>query len=517
MSAPDITIFHYHVRSGGVTSVILLSIRAIASEMPEVRRIRLVVGEEPDAGLRVLLSSIASRSGAPRVEIETAPELGYLPPGRRASADPERLAQLLLERWGGALWWVHNYHLGKNPPFTEALLSIARARPGQRILFHIHDLPEAGRFENLKELHRSVTLPLYPILPNLRYLVINEQDRRLLLGAGLPGEIVSLLNDPVASQSLPEADARQTRRRLAEGFGREFPGYRPDSPILLYPVRTIRRKNVLEAGLLAALCPDSPNVIVTLPGVSPKELPYSRAVEERFRRGIVKGLWGIGERLAEVKLDFPSLAASADRIISTSLQEGFGYLFVDSLRWGKPLVARRLPILDGIGDLLDSPAVRLYDRILVPIDPSARSRLLAAYDRYLDGVAEELIRPDALRAEIRELLAQEAVDFSYLPLEAQSHAIEKSADPGYRSELVGLNARLLDGLERLPAPEPALAEAVERRFGFSSYAEAFRGILDSFDRGPSLALEADAARSDEVHRRLCAASQVPESFRLILA
>ena len=513
MKREDIVIFHYHVRSGGVTSVILLSIRAIAAELPEVRRIRLVVGEEPDARLRSVLSSIAAGAGAPRVEIETVPELRYTLPGQKALPDPDGLSRLLVERWGGALWWVHNYHLGKNPPFTQALLSVAGERAEQRILFHIHDLPEAGRLENLKELHRSVTLPLYPALPNVRYLVINEQDRRLLVEAGLPGEIVFLLHNPVSSQPLPAVDSRQVRERLAESFGREFPGYSSGSPILLYPVRTIRRKNVLEAGLLSALSPDAPNLVVTLPGISPRELGYSRAIEERFRRGIVKGLWGIGDRLPEAGLDFPALAASADRLVSTSLQEGFGYLFVDSLRWRKPLVARRLDILDGIADLLSSPAVRLYEQLLVPIDPAERAELLAAYDRSIDDVEGALIHPDALRAAIRSRLTREAADFSFLPLEAQSRVIEASGDPGVRAELVRMNARLLEGLDRMAAPAAALGEAVERRFGFPSYAAALREILGSFDR---VSIPA-GAQGEDVHRRLCAASEVPENFRLLLA
>ncbi len=513
MRLRDIVIFHYHVRSGGVTSVILLSIRAIAAELPEVRRIRLVVGEEPDAKLQAVLSSIASAAGAPRVEIETFPELRYTLPGQAALPDPARIARLLTERWGGALWWVHNYHLGKNPPFTQALLSVAGERPEQRILLHIHDLPEAGRFENLKELHRSVTLPLYPALPNVRYAVINEQDRRLLVEAGLPEEVVLLLHNPVSPQSLPEVDSLQVRRRLADRFEHEFPSFDAGKPLLLYPVRTIRRKNVLEAGLLSALSPDASNLIVTLPGISPKELRYSAAVQDSFRRGIVKGLWGIGDRLAEADLDFPALAASADRIVSTSIQEGFGYLFVDSLRWRKPLVARRLDILDGIADLLGSPSVRQYEQLLVPIDASGRAELIAAYDRYIDSVEDALIRPDGLRAALRANLASEAVDFSYLSLEVQIRVLEACADPGVRSELLRMNAELLDGLERMPPPAPDLGEAVERRFGFPSYAAALRGVIGSFDR----VFPPGSARGDEVHESLCAASEVRESFRLLLS
>lgn len=539
MSAPDIVIFHYHVRSGGVTSVILLSIQAIAAEMQEVRRIRLVVGEEPDEGLLALIAAIGRSSGGSlRVEVETCPELGYAGSGPQLlgqagtgrpsgdsgpEAESRRIARLLSERWGGALWWVHNYHLGKNPPFTQALLDIASEYPDQRMLLHIHDLPEAGRFENLRQLHTSVTRPLYPALRNVRYLVINDRDRRLLLDAGLSRELVFLVNNPVSAQPLPAVDPQEVRARLSTHFGRKFPAFDPASPLLFYPVRAIRRKNLLEAGLIASLSPERPNLVVTLPGVSPRELRYSRAVEESFERGAIKGLFGIGERLPAAGLDFPAVAAAADRIVSTSFQEGFGYLFADSLRWGKPLVARSLDTLGGIADLLDPASVRLYDRLLVPLDGGERAALLSAYDRYLDGIRSGLSRPSETREAVRRLVAGSAADFSYLPLEGQLRVVERATDPSYRSELVSMNAGLFDGLERLVAPRPELGEAVAERFGFPRYAQALRGAIASFDRIDSA--EGEQRRGEtagrpfggEVHAKLCVASETPENLRLLLA
>ena len=58
---------------------------------------------------------------------------------------------MLQERFGGdnAVWWVHNYHLGKNPLFTEALLRLAADPRGPRLVLQPHDFPEAGQIPGI--------------------------------------------------------------------------------------------------------------------------------------------------------------------------------------------------------------------------------------------------------------------------------------------------------------------------------------------------------------------------------
>ncbi len=513
MKAPEIVVFHYHLRPGGVTSVILHSVRAIAAEMPEIERIRIVAGEEPDGKLREALVAAGRPKGRPVIEIDVASELGYAASDRAAFPDVDRIERLLLDRWGGRLWWVHNYHIGKNPALTQALLAVASSRPEQPMLLHIHDLPEAGRFENMRDLEGTVSLPLYPLLPNVRYAVINDHDRRLLIDAGLPSEVVHLLHNPVEAGGIPAVRASEIRKRLADSFGALFPAFRADSPQLFYPVRAIRRKNVHEAALLAKLSPDHPNLIVTLPGVSARERGYSSSLEAAFKSGRIKGMFGIGESLSQAGIDFPSLAAATDRVVSTSVQEGFGYLFADSLRWGKPLVARNLATLGGIADLLRPDAARLYDRLLVPLEVGERSRLAAAYDRHIDRIASSLLAPQAARDRIHELLRDEAVDYSYLSVEIQSELIDAAESSAFCSEVRRMNRALFDGIEGLAPPASSAATSLTKHFGYSAHVDALRAIIASFD----LVLPDVEVGAEVVQQRLRTSLETPEYLRLLLA
>ncbi len=103
------------------------------------------------------------------------------------------------------------------------------------------------------------------------------------------------------------------RRRLACAFRDRSLSFHPESPLLLYPVRTVRRRNVLEAGLL-----------VSLPGLKRTEIVYSRLVEQCFHEGLIPGLWGIGEDLAEAGLSFRDTVQASDLVVSTAVRDGCG-------------------------------------------------------------------------------------------------------------------------------------------------------------------------------------------------
>ena len=177
----DLVIFHHHLMPGGVTSVIRLGAEALLKHSSRVSRIRIVAGRLPENGPSI-----------PGAQITCMPEIDYAPapPFSRFlwKQRARHLAEILLERFGGngAVWWVHNYHLGKNPLLTEALLHIAALADGPRMILQPHDFPEAGRYDNLRALDRSITAPLYPCGPRVRYALINRRDLGLLKRAGLP-------------------------------------------------------------------------------------------------------------------------------------------------------------------------------------------------------------------------------------------------------------------------------------------------------------------------------------------
>ena len=273
--------------------MIVFSARALLTLRSDISEFRLVTGEEEGtAAAMERIRDGLERDAADRLRLDVLPELAYAEQGGSGAAagEVERTAERLEARYDkDTLWWVHNYHLGKNPVFTAALM---RAAGGGRrnMLFHIHDFPECGRRENRERLDGVLEGPPYPNGPHIRYAVINERDRRILADGGL-GDAVSLLSNPVPRPPQGEGGGSALRAALAERCGKDNPGFMPDAPILLYPVRAIRRKNVLEAALLARVLDEPANLIVTLKGESDQEKGYSSAVEGAFRDGSIPGVW----------------------------------------------------------------------------------------------------------------------------------------------------------------------------------------------------------------------------------
>jgi hypothetical protein len=511
----DLVIFHYHFDSGGVAGVVARAVRAFREGLGgEIGSIRLVSGRSAEA----LAAGLECSS-------VTWPELDYLDPDAytsgRAVADAReeagRLAERLRMSFGGrdTLWWIHNHHLGKNPVLTQALLEIAAACPEQRMLLQIHDFPERARFDNLRFLRRIITLPPYPLGRGVHYAVLNPVDHRLLLASGVPAERVTLLENPLAPYHSGARDRPGLRRLLAASSG-AF-SFRPEDHLLLYPIRAIRRKNVLEAVLLTRLLGEDCTLAVTLPGTSKAERPYSELLEQTYSKGRVRGLWKIGTFLEELGVSFADLIAAADMVISTSVQEGFGYLFANTLQWGLPLAARDLDTLEGLKSLFRGYPACFYDNLACPLDAARLARLSKLYKRKLAGLADLLPRGmlTNLENEFTRLFAAGDVDFSYLPPDLQAGVLKALDSESTLERLREANAGLIRGIRVLldsSLPEAAhMREQVEERFGYAGYARRFRRLCQTWPQpaAPARVAEADIAEA------VMAACLNKESIRIL--
>jgi hypothetical protein len=489
----DLKIFHYHFLTGGVGTVVHQALTAFHAHLPEIRSIELVAGRIPE-GIRI------SRYND---KWTVVPEIDYRDPGKgdkkETAAEAGKLAQQLLDSFGSddSLWWVHNFHLGKNAVFTQALLQIIYSGQPQRIILQIHDFPECGRFQNLRYLLNTLSLDPYPVSPWVRYAVLNQRDRNILIQGGVPAQAVFLLENPVFQARVPEQRNPATLKRA---FGKSFPRFDPLAPLLLYPIRTIRRKNAMEAVLLCLLLEAPANILITLPGVSAAEKPYSDVVEKIFADRLCPGLWGIGTALERVNLSFEDLVAASDLVLSTSVQEGFGYLFINSLLWSLPLAARDLDVLEGLKGLFAEYPACFYDRILVPFaeGPSLRN----AYRRKILSLSDLLPEEEEQRLlnSTETLVQDDLVDFSYLPVAEQDRFLRELAG----SEKAGIcrreNRSTLAEIEALLSSSTAhggresgwrneLRFEVQRRFGAAAYAEGFRSLTASFGTGPASSAE----------------------------
>jgi hypothetical protein len=228
---------------------------------------------------------------------------------------------------------VHNPTLAKN----QYLLSILKKlqQNGLNLLLQIHDFAEDGR--PLAYFHES-----YP--PDCHYSVINQRDYQILLKAGLKPEGLHLMEntvtEPVVSQK-PEAD----------------------NPMVLYPIRAIRRKNIGEAILLSIFLKPDHQVAITLPPNSQadiisylgwKKFAGNLELNVTFDQGLNR--------------NFETLVMSAESLVSTSINEGFGFSFLEPWLFGKLLWGRRL--VDVCRDF-ESSGIRLqhlYSSLYVPLE-----------------------------------------------------------------------------------------------------------------------------------------------------
>lgn len=499
----DLKIFHYHFLTGGVATVVQQALKAFHAHLPEIRSIELVAGRIPE-GIRRAVSGYKGKC-------TVVPEIDYRDQGKgdkkQTAAEAGKLARHLLDSFGSddSVWWVHNFHLGKNAVFTQALLQIIDSGQPQRIILQIHDFPECGRFENLRYLLNTLTLDPYPLSPWVRYAVLNQRDRNILVQSGLPARIVFLLENPVFQDRVPE-QRNSVRDALNRVFGKSFPRFDPQAPLLLYPIRTIRRKNAMEAILLCLLLEAPANILITLPGVSAAEKSYSAVVEKIFADGLCSGLWGIGTALERVNLSLEDLVACSDLVLSTSVQEGFGYLFINSLLWSLPLVARDLDILEGLKGLFAEYPAYFYDRIVVPFTEGRSLR--QAYRSKIQSLSDLLPEEEKHRllGSAETLLQDDLVDFSYLPVAEQDGFLRELA----AGEKLGIcrrgNGRTLSALQTLLSSQTDRGGwesgwsdnqrgEVRRRFGAATYAEGFRSLTASFGTQLESPAEATGARA----------------------
>ncbi len=525
MKIDKIAVFHYHLLPGGVTSVISGGMEAVIRYIPAVKEILLITGNAENSGSIIQqLKHEAEDAGRKDITIEShhLPLAGYL---EKIDGNPDKmadkLAEIMTELFGNYIWWIHNYHIGKNSVFTRAVIRTIRHNQGQRIYLQIHDFPESGRFTNLMTLKGIEEL--YPLRAGVHYITINQRDRNILIKAGIPEKSVTLLANPVKSRklSLPadKEDKIEIRRKMEIRWGKEFPGWNPEARTAFYPVRSIRRKNILEGGLLALLSPDPLNLIVTLPGVSTQEKDYSALVKTLFTSGTIPGIWGTGLEREDPFLSFSNIERACDLVLSTSLQEGFGYMFIEAAIWGKKLFCRKLDVLDEIIPVLSPKRITTYDKLLVPWN----SRLmLSTREEYINHISAltDILPPsitNELENKVFGITGGDTVDFSFLSISGQAEILNAIAkDPGFRRETAELNIKTLLELtsavtkQSIPAGNREI-DQIESFFGLPDFARKLENIFSNGELDNRIFDELSSASKDSVLK----AFNTPENQRLI--
>lgn len=331
----SVVLVHYHLSRGGVTRVVESASRCLSSAgIPHV----ILSGSPPEHGTDLPVRVIDG--------------LGYLSDatGHTALRLVHALRAAAIESLGMGphVWHFHNHSLGVNLLMSEVIGILAEA--GERMVLQIHDLAEDGRPLNYPSIAESETL--YPIAPQIRYAFLNSRDRACFLRAGLPENASLVLPNPISPPATPSGSPSEEA-----------------SPLVLYAVRGIRRKNLGELFLLAALSPAGARYALTLEPVHPRWKPYYEewvAFAKDSGLPVELGVVGNREPDAGTGTTFESWLGRATHLITTSVSEGFGLGFLESAALRKPLLGRNLDMITRDHAAAGIHAGRLYDRLLVP-------------------------------------------------------------------------------------------------------------------------------------------------------
>jgi len=318
----NIAFIHYHLKLGGVTTVLTQQINVIRDTCSTL----VLSGEPPVQPFPV--------------EVVHIPQLSYSSL-YKGSVDPvlvaEKILKTLIQKWPGQecdVLHIHNPGLAKNRYFQKIIRILQQK--GVTLFLQIHDFAEDGRpalyFQNA-----------YP--SDCHYGVINSRDYRILRKAGLKKTGVHKIHNMIHTPSLT---VRKTET--------------PATDFVLYPIRAIRRKNIGEAILLSLFFKDNEILVLTLPPNSRNDIRSYTDWKQFVRNNRLKVIFDAG-----LSYSYPSLLTSANYFITTSITEGFGFSFLEPWLAGKSVWGRKLP--DVCGDFEENgiDLNHLYDRLQIPI------------------------------------------------------------------------------------------------------------------------------------------------------
>lgn len=428
-----VLIVHYHLKPGGVTTVIRRQLSALAT-----------LGVDA-----AVLSGEAQPGFGGTVSVEPALAYDEPLPGHGPATDepdPAKVAAIVaaigLEAdalGDGAVIHVHNPTIRKNGSMLAALAELAAS--GRPLVLHVHDLAEDWRPDVYSR---------QPYPDGALWAAINSFDAAALRRAGAGS--VTFLPNPVPCPARPEVAARPVG-----------PG------LLLCPVRGIRRKNLGEAVLLSLFVRPGSRVGITLPPLNPRELPHYDAWREAAARLAAPVSFGMG-----LTYGLDELYAESRAVLTTSVKEGFGMSFLEPASRGRATLGRRLPrvVPDFEQAGLSFPA--LYESIAVPggfFDADAFIRRASAV---VDAGMEAYGRPAACSgSDVISSIMEEGgtgPDYGRLDELAQAQVLETLAnDRRAMAAFIAANPfvdrwdRAADDLE--PPPLDALGPWSEAAYG----------------------------------------------------
>lgn len=398
MSHPAVAIVHYHLRRGGVTRVIQTASACLTK-----------------AGIPHVILCAAPPEGRHKLPVRIVEELGYeneMASGGSGIRIVQAMRSAVREAFGSGrvIWHLHNHSIGKNRNFCDAAGILAES--GEPLVLQYHDFAEDGRPKAYPAIADSESL--YPYAPQIVHTFINSRDRQHLIDAGLPEEHTYLHPNAVTPPAKVKPLPRRPRHRL-----------------VLYPARGIRRKNIGEVFLLAALAPKGTRFAVTLRPDNKRWIPiHDEWAAFASDTGLPVILDAVGRVAPAAKMPktFASWIRHSTHFITTSVAEGFGLGYLEPATIGKPLFGRNLPMVTNDFAAAGITPGRLYDRLLVPESwvglETLRQRLVRTMRSTLETYGHQMSNQHLERS-FEAMRYKGHLDFSNLPENLQRQVIHR--------------------------------------------------------------------------------------------
>lgn len=451
MSGYELVITHYHLNRGGVTRVIEGHLRALATLPPHQRptRVLIVSGGRSSGWDPTLAGQLPFQLDLAWLEL-----LEYDSQQDKLTSVDALYAALtsLLDRHGfhaaRTVLHVHNHSLGKVAAWPATLEKLAS--DGWRMLLQIHDFAEdqrPGNYRHMVECADGIATlqsQLYPQAAHVHYSVLTRRDADILADAGMERDRLHLLPNPVRVDQEVAAAESEKRDAAREKLFTKY-DVEPDRPYVLYPVRGIRRKNVGELLLWAALC-DQAAFGLTLAPVNPAEkTSYDRWVACSKTLGL-SVMFNVG---GSMTLD--ESYAAADAILTTSVAEGFGMVYLEGCLARKPLFGRDIPGVTADFRQQGLQFPNLVESLIVPQALIDMEKFLHSQRQLLEGLRASYgvdVSDQNSRISSDAEFEGDTIDFGRLDSVSQRSVVEQVRhDAAVRQAICELNpvvSRLID-------------------------------------------------------------------------
>ena len=249
---------------------------------------------------------------------------------------------------------------------------------------------------------------------------------------------------------------------------------------MIYPVRAIRRKNLGEFLLWAALADADELFAVSRAPQNPQEhAVYAQWVD--FAAALrLPVQFALGERWAG---SFQSLLQTAHVLMTTSVAEGFGLTFLEPWLAGRPLIGRKLPEITTAFERAGVDLTALYERLPIPLAWIDCECLRAAIQRELPRVYAAYGR-SAGAAEVQRAyvaaIHDRTVDFGRLHEPLQQAVIQQLVNsPAMQAEL-----RPYRNISAATACVQANCQQVAQCFNLQAYGEQLAQIYATVAASP---------------------------------